>query len=510
MTQTAASQPAGYYTAEQVRELDRRAIHDHGIPGIQLMKRAGRAVFGAMLARFETPDSDEAPWVVICGAGNNAGDGYVIAGLAAERQIPVRVLYLTDPSQAQGDAARAVSFAQQARVRMQPFSQSGLEGASVIVDAMLGTGIQGDVRPAYADAITAINNSGVPVVAVDIPSGLSADTGRVCGVAIEAGLTVTFIGHKVGLVTGSGPAYVGECLFDDLDVPAAVYDNLPPAADMACLHTLLRPLRPRRADAHKGSFGHVMVIGGEVGSTGAAVMAAEMAARSGAGLTSLATRAEGVAAAIARCPEVMTTGVPSGQSLEPLLERPSVLVVGPGMGQKPWSEQMLHQAATKALPMVLDADALNIVSAGRLLQGEKRDEWILTPHPGEAARLLGCSVGDIQADRLAAATRLQQRYGGVVILKGAGTVIASPDGSLMICTAGNPGMASGGMGDVLSGLLGGLLAQGLSVTEAAQLGVLVHASAADDAAADHGQRGMLATDLIPYVRGLLNAVVSEE
>jgi NAD(P)H-hydrate epimerase len=262
---------------------------------------------------------------------------------------------------------------------------------------------------------------------------------------------------------------------------------------------------PRRArNAHKGNFGHVMVVGGDHGMAGAAVMASQSALRVGAGLVSCATRPEHIAALVARCPEVMAHGVISGQEVEPLLERPSVIVLGPGLGQGPWGEQLLQKVMASELPLVVDADALNILAAGRVVKNPHRDNWILTPHPGEAARLLGCATGDIERDRFAAVVALQQNFGGAVILKGAGTLVAA--GSIpALCSYGNPGMASGGMGDVLSGILGGLLAQGLSAEIAAQLGVCLHGRAGDLAAAD-GERGTSATDLLPKLRVLVNAL----
>jgi len=282
------------------------------------------------------------------------------------------------------------------------------------------------------------------------------------------------------------------------------------AAEVSSLNLELSSqlLSPREADAHKGNFGHVMIIGGDVGMGGAPLMAVEAAARVGAGLVSVATRPEHVAAILARRPEAMVSGVPSGQALEPLLERPSVLVVGPGMGRSAWSEQMLQQALKTDLPLVLDADALNIISEGRLSTGGKRKNWILTPHPGEAARLLGCNTKEVQADRFAAVEALQKRYGGVVVLKGAGTLIAASNKGIKLSSAGNPGMASGGMGDVLSGILGGLLAQGLTEAEAAEFGVSLHGAAADKVAAEKGAHGMLATDLVPALHSLMNELIT--
>lgn len=494
--------PTALYRAEQSRLLDRCAIDTHGIAGIYLMKRAGRATFEALLERWPALQA----LTVLAGAGNNAGDGYVIAALAAQRCIPVTVYYLAEPARLQGDAALACDFARREGVTLRAWDDTA-ELRGVVVDALLGTGTQGDVRPAYAAAIESINAAGLPVVAVDMPSGLCADTGRSLGAAVEADLTVTFIALKQGLLTGRGPALCGELRFADLGVPAAIYATQPAASQRLSLAALLAQLPPRQRDAHKGDFGHVLVVGGDAGFAGAALMAAEAAARSGAGLTSVATHAAHVAALVARRPELMVHAVSSGQTLAPLLARPTVLVIGPGLGQSPWSEQLLQAAAASELPQVLDADALNLLAEGRVIAADARANRVLTPHPGEAARLLGCSVAAVQADRFAAAVSLQQRFGGVVVLKGAGTLVASADG-VSLAHAGNPGMASGGMGDVLSGIIGALLAQGLSPRAAAELGVMVHAMAADMAAADEGERGLLATDLLVSVRQLLNGVVS--
>jgi len=265
----------------------------------------------------------------------------------------------------------------------------------------------------------------------------------------------------------------------------------------ACLDWL-----PWRAiTAHKGDFGRVLVVGGDYGMAGACAMAAEAAARTGAGLTRAATRPEHVSALVARCPEVMAFPVSSGQELQPLVEQADTLVVGPGLGQSPWSEQLLQVAAASGKSMVLDADGLNLLSAGRVVDQPRRDNWVLTPHPGEAARLLGVSNADIQRDRFAAAHRISLQYGGVALLKGAGTLVAG-DEELLLCDYGNPGMATGGMGDVLSGIIGGLLAQGLEPLQAATLGAAVHGAAADRAARK-GQRSLLATDLMKPLRKLL-------
>ncbi|OUS04070.1 bifunctional ADP-dependent (S)-NAD(P)H-hydrate dehydratase/NAD(P)H-hydrate epimerase [Gammaproteobacteria bacterium 54_18_T64] len=514
------------YSASAVRELDRRAIEDTGIPGIVLMKRAGREAFEALLARWPQPDKI----TVFCGGGNNGGDGYIIAGLAQQGLIPVEIIQLADEQKLSGDAKRAWAFAHEAGVAMQSWQSyvaSGVELASgVVVDALLGIGVSGEVRADYRGAIAHINRSDLPVLAADIPSGLCSDTGAVLGIAVEAAITVTFIGIKVGLLTGRGPALVGELVYRDLAVPALVYEDslaqaMPIAAQRLDLESLLAAFPARERDAHKGRFGHVLVIGGDKGYGGAVAMAAEAALRVGAGLVSVATRPEHVPALLARRPELMVKGVTSGQELEPHLQGPTLIVIGPGLGRSPWSEQMLQKAIGAGLPMVVDADALNILSEGRVGAnaraniGADTGNWILTPHPGEAARLLGCSNADIQADRLSACRQIAEKYSATVLLKGAGTLISAEalagdgggveESSLWLCPYGNPGMASGGMGDVLAGIIGGLLAQGLDAATATCLGACLHSVAADRVAAESGEKGLLASDLFTPLRHMVNA-----
>lgn len=495
-----ADLPLHLYRAEQVRELDRVAIEVVGIPGFTLMQRAGEAAFAVLLAAYPRLAS----LAVFCGAGNNGGDGYVMATLALQQGIAVRVIQCGDADKINGDALKAKEQAVQGGVEIVYFSAELVIREEVIVDALLGTGLSGEVRGVANTAIAAINQSDGEVLAVDIPSGLCSDSGCVLGAAVRADHTVSFIGLKQGLLTASGPDYVGRLYFAGLSVPSEVYRQVPAAAERLDFTHLKRSLVVRQASAHKGQFGHVMVAGGDVGMAGAAAMASQAAARSGAGLVSCATRPEHVAALVSRCPEVMAHGVISGQEIEPLLERASVVVIGPGLGQGPWGEQLLQQVMALSVPLVVDADALNIIAAGRVVKKPYRDNWIITPHPGEAARLLGWSTAQVQEDRFAAVSQLQQRYGGAVILKGAGTLVTDGDNALTgLCPYGNPGMATGGMGDVLSGVLAALMAQGLSSAQAARLGVCLHACAGDMAAAD-GAIGMVATDLIAPLRQLVN------
>ena len=485
------------YTAAQTRALDQCAICEHNIPGITLMARAADAALRYLLEVWPEPERLQ----VICGTGNNGGDGFLMADLAYKRGINVTVFQLGDPKKMVGDAALAMQQAQLNGVEIVPFERDLLMPEGVVVDAMLGTGLGGEVRGVFVDAIAAINASGAPVVAVDIPSGLCADTGSVLGSAVVADLTVTFVGLKRGLFTLQGPEHSGAVQFSDLAVFPEVYAAVPAHCARLALEPLLERLPPRSASAHKGFFGNVLVVGGDYGFAGAAAMAAESALRCGAGLVQVATRPEHVSAVVARTPEVMPRGVASGDEFLAMAEAADVLVVGPGLGQSPWSIELLRLSLTCGKPLVLDADALNVLAAGTLGKMAAVSNWVLTPHPGEAARLLGCSTGQVQADRFASVSALQQRYGGVVILKGNGSLITG-GGHILLSDYGNPGMASGGMGDVLSGVIGALLAQHLPPLEAAALGVCLHGAAAD-IAAQEGQRGLVATDLIPKMRSIL-------
>jgi hydroxyethylthiazole kinase-like uncharacterized protein yjeF len=502
------------YTAAQVRELDRRAIAGlpgrgaAGIAGIQLMKRAGKSVFDTLLECWPQPGHI----TVYCGAGNNGGDGYIVAALAKLRQLPVCVIQVGDHAALQGDAKLAYEFACAQAVEMIAFDKTQTrapEHEGVIVDALLGTGLTGELRSPFRDAIAQINHSRLPVIAVDVPSGLNSDTGAVLenSPCVKADLTVCFIGLKRGLFTADGPEQSGEVFFDDLDVPVEIYEAVHNEVKKLDLDDVLDLLPERSRVAHKGSFGHVLVIGGDRGYGGAVLMAAESALRCGAGLVSVATQAEHIPALLARRPELMVHAVENHHALLPLLQKASVIVVGPGLGTGPWSEQLFYHALQHArknnIPLVMDADALNMLAEGRVA-GDLPAQTILTPHPGEAARLLVTDTKCIQQDRFAAAKKLQKKFRATIVLKGAGTLVATPE--LSLCPYGNPGMASGGMGDVLSGVLGALLAQHLLPAQAAELAVCLHACAADSQAGTGGERGLLATDLIPVIHQLINSV----
>ncbi|MCF4997527.1 NAD(P)H-hydrate dehydratase [Pseudomonas syringae] len=491
MPQTKDDLPDALYLAEQVRALDARLIAA-GTPGFELMQRAARATWRALVRKW--PQASEL--TVLAGHGNNAGDGYLIAVLAQRAGWSVTVLAVGEPQRLQGDAARAHSEALTDGVAIEAFNgHSQLRG--VLVDALLGIGLEGDVREPYVDAIEALNASGLPVVAVDIPSGLSADTGKKLGVAIRADLTVTFIGLKIGLFTGDAADHVGELVFNDLQAAADTFTGVP--VSVRRLNPANLPYPATRAPtAHKGQFGHVLLIGGDQGFGGAILLSTESTLRSGAGMVSLATRPEHVPAALSRLPEVMVLGISSANQLMGLLEKVSVLVVGPGLGQASWGRSLLSAAANAPLPQVWDADALNLLASGAV---DLPKECVITPHPGEAARLLGISTTDVQADRPAAALALSKKYTAVVVLKGSGSLVAHPDGRLAVCHQGHPAMATAGLGDVLAGVIGALLAQKMNGFDAACLAVWLHANAGLQQGI-YG-RGLAASDLIPAIRQLL-------
>lgn len=486
--------PTSLFTAAQVRELDRRAIEEHGIAGFTLMSRAGEAAF-RLLSRY-WPKAKRL--VVVCGTGNNGGDGYVVArhGLAA--RLATQVLQVGEPQRLRGDAARARQAYLDAGGQ-EAADAAVLRSADVIVDGLLGTGLERPVSGVYADLVQAMNAAPAPVLALDLPSGLHSDTGAILGICVQAAATVTFIGIKQGLLTGAGPDQVGELNWAGLEVPAAVYAGMVPAAQRLDASLLAERLPPRARGIHKGDCGHVLVIGGGPGMSGAARMAAEAAARVGAGLVSVATHPSHAAWLNLERPELMVHAVQQAAALQPLLARAAVVALGPGLGQDDWAVQLFAAAVAADLPLVVDADALNLLVRYPL----NRSDWILTPHPGEAGRLLERATAAVQADRFAALQAVRERYGGVGVLKGAGTLIGHPAG-VSLCAAGNPGMAAGGMGDVLTGVIAGLLAQRQPLAGAAEIGVLVHALAADSVAAAQGERGMLATDLLPWLPHWVN------
>jgi len=491
--------PSRLYSGAQSRRFDSIAIDEHGIPGIVLMKRAGQAAFDALCSTWP----GTARITVLCGKGNNAGDGYIIAGLAGNQGMDVQLVQLGATSQLQGDAGLARDWAiDQGIVAIEIDADAPefvVEG-DVIVDALLGTGLSGDVRPGYAQAVALVNADAAPVLAVDVPSGVCADTGRVLGTAVRADLTVTFIGVKQGLCTGAAIEYVGGVRYADLDVPEAVFAG-ERGIEVLDWPSLRRALGERAGNAYKNSFGHVLIVGGDAGMGGAVALAGEAALRCGAGLVSIVTRPEHVAPVLARRPELMVVGTDTPARVEECLARADVVAVGPGLGRGAWGQRLLERVFETGKPCVIDADALNLMAQAGL---DIPDASVLTPHPGEAARLLGSDNQTVQADRLGAARDLAARYQATVVLKGAGTLITEPDGAAGICLLGNPGMATAGMGDVLTGIIAGLSGR-MSVREAARVGTCLHSAAADRVVASRGERGLIAADVVEALVAELNA-----
>lgn len=465
-----------------------------------LMARAGLAAWRLLLDRW--PQAQRIG--IVCGPGNNGGDGYVLAELARGSGRHVFVLRLSDEVKA-GAARRAADAYLQAGGEAATFIvDDALPQADVWVDALFGIGLHRTLEGAAADLVAALNHDHTsPVLALDVPSGVDADSGYHDGLAVRATVTLSFIAGKPGLYTGRGRESAGEVVIDTLGLADHVFDDLEPAARVARPDALALWLKPRARNAHKGAFGTVLCVGGDHGTGGAIALCAEAAHRAGAGMVSAATRAEHVPAILARRPECMARAVDSADELEPLLDRCSVVAVGPGLGRGKWGETMLETALAEGLPSVIDADGLNLLSKS----SNDLKTSVLTPHPGEAARLLKTSVAEVERDRIASAQRLAAQYGCVVVWKGAGSIVAMPGEIPVLIDAGNPGMAAGGMGDVLTGTIAAMLAQsGGSHFEAAICGALLHATAGDAAARDGGERGLLPSDLFAHLRRLANPV----
>lgn len=490
--------PTAIYSAAQVRAIDAWEIRERGVPGYTLMTRAAEGALKLLRARW--PQARRV--AVVCGAGNNGGDACVLARLAQASGIGVVVLAAAPAGKLTGDARRAHDDWLAAGGQVHGFTADALAGADVIVDGLLGTGFSGTPRAETLAVIEAINAARIPVLALDIPSGVDADSGAVRGAAVRADLTLSFVAFKSGLFLGAGPEHAGVVLLDDLGVEVPARPEFAPLLRRIDEAEIAAALPRRARDSHKGANGRVLIVGGGAGMPGAPHMAGLAALRVGAGLVTVAGAPENAAAVGAGAPELIY--LPTGDGLGTALAAADVVAVGPGLGTGDWAATLWREVLERRQgPVVADADALN------LLAREPRRlpaDWILTPHPGEAGRLLGVDTRAVQADRLAAARELQARYGAVCVLKGAGTLVAhGADGgcALHVCERGNPGMATAGMGDVLTGVIAGLRAQIDDSARAARVGVLVHALAGDSAA-QRGQRGLIASDVIGELRGWVN------
>lgn len=495
-------------TAEQMREFDRRAEDEFGVPSITLMENAGRHV--ALSVEGLLGSVKRKRTTIVAGRGNNGGDGFVAARHLHDAGADVIVFLLADPDEVKGDAKTNLDILLKSGVPVKSGQsvsrmESTLIHSDVIVDAIFGTGLRGEVSGHPASVIEAINLCGRTVVAIDVPSGLDANTGRIWGVCVRATRTVTFALPKVGLLMYPGAAYVGELIVGDIGIPEELYAEI--TTEVTGAHWVAARLPARPPDGHKGTFGSVLVIAGSPGFTGAAAMAGESALRAGAGLCTVAVPSSLWNIVAAKLTEVMTAGLAENESRSlsdhavedalKLAERASAVVLGCGIGTHPDTCAFVGRfVRSEVRKMVLDADALNCLAGDTTVLEGEHSELVLTPHPGEMARLIGTTSDEVQSNRMEVAINAASRFHSVVVLKGARTIVADPSGRVLINPTGNSGMATGGTGDVLAGAIGALLAQGLSPLDAAVCGVYVHGVAGDIVASEIGQAGMIAGDVL--------------
>jgi len=512
-------------TVAQMQALDRRTIEEAGVPSLTLMEHAGTGVVSAMESAFGSLTGKRV--AILCGKGNNGGDGLVVARHLSRRRAHVQVILMAKPSELTGDAK-----AMYRRLRAAPGrsvvhaglpldrTRAILAHSDLAVDALLGTGLSAPVSGPYRSAIDAMNKAGRPIVAVDLPSGIHGDTGAVLGDAVRAALTVTFGLPKLGLHVGAGIDHAGQIRVVDIGIPDAYVAEVKTRISLITLAEARRRLPARFASAHKGTYGHAGIIAGSVGKTGAAALAAKAALRVGAGLVTVATPASVNDVLESKLLEAMTVPMPETKArtlarsgLERLVaftnDRDAV-AVGPGLTTHPETVDLIHTLISRLeKPAVLDADALNALAGRTALLGECKVPPVLTPHPGEMARLEErATPQSVNADRIGTASRFAQRHGVILVLKGARTVVARPDGEVAICPTGNPGMATAGTGDALTGMIVGLLAQRLSPWDAACAGTYFHGLAGDLAAIERGPAGMTAGDLIDRIPYALAQTVS--
>ena len=502
-------------TAKAMQDIDRRAINEFGITGLQLMENAGRCCVGEIIAEFGMIGRA----VVLAGKGNNGGDGYVIARLLGQNGWHVKVIVLADREQIGGDAAinleklpfEMTTFCTR-KGQLPERHTEDIFQADLLVDALLGTGLSSEVNGIYLETINLINASGRPVLSVDIPSGIDSTTGQVLGAAVHANITVTFAFAKLGHVLFPGAGHTGRLITSDIGIPQELMESAS-GYDFLKNETVRPMLLRRDRSAHKGHFGHCLIIAGSTGKTGAAALSANSAARAGSGLVTLAV-AESIHTVLEiKTTEVMTSPLPDAGSghlansafpaIEKLLAGKDAVAIGPGLDRRPGTYALVQTLVeTVTVPLVIDADALNALAEEMtVLKRKKSKQVILTPHPGEMARMIGISIQELEENRLAIARGFARDYGVYLVLKGARTIIAAPDGATAINGSGNPGMATGGMGDVLTGIIVSLLGQGYDAGDACRLGVFIHGYAADMVTDEKGEIGIIATDVqekLPY------------
>ncbi|MDD2366257.1 MAG: NAD(P)H-hydrate dehydratase [Desulfuromonadaceae bacterium] len=502
-------------TSHTMQEIDRQAICEYGLSGIKLMESAGSSCVEEIIAEFGLKGRA----VVMAGKGNNGGDGFVIARLLSQKGWSVKTIILADREDIRGDAAANIAKLADSTInycthegQLSALHMEEIFHADVIIDALLGTGLRRDVSNVYLEAIDLVNASGRPVVSVDIPSGIHGTTGRVLGDAVRAYITVTFAFAKLGHVLYPGAEHTGRLVVADIGIPSELMKTAL-GYDFLNADTMRQKLHRRDRLAHKGDFGHILLIAGSVGKTGAAALSANSAVRAGSGLVTLAVPESLNSILEVKTTEAMTMPLPDSGSghltnsafpaIEKLIVGKDAVAIGPGLDRRPGTYALVQNIVeTFDMPMVIDADGLNALAEDiTVLKRKKTANLILTPHPGEMSRLLGASIPDVEAIRISVAQEFARKYAVYLVLKGARTVIASPDGVAAINGSGNPGMATGGMGDVLTGIIVSLLGQGYVAWEACCLGVFLHGFAADMIAEEKGEIGITASDVLeqlPY------------
>ncbi len=503
-------------TAEQMREMDRRSIEDYDIPGIVLMENAGICVVNALQEKFPRLAGWEV--LVVCGKGNNGGDGFVVAKHLDRLGVDVKTVLLSDADQLKGDAAANCRMALKAGLTIEQITGGGqikrleemLDHCHLVVDAILGTGIAAGVEGFFRDVMRMINNSGKPVVAVDIPSGLSSDSGEIPGEHVRAQLTVTFGRPKLGQLLYPAARHVGELVVADIGIPGEVMEDEGIKVNLLNEELLSGYIAEREPDSHKGTYGHLLVVAGSTGKTGAGILAAIGALRSGAGLVTLAIPERFNTSMETALTEVMTLPLPETDQgtisaeaapvIKKSLKDKDALVIGPGLTTHPSTRDFQLKVLEEcSIPAVVDADGCNNLTDRLEVLKKCRGPLSLTPHPGEMSRMTGYPVAEIQRDRIKAARDFAAANSVHLALKGAHTLVCDPEGNIFINSTGNPSMATAGMGDVLSGIMGSFLAQGLSPCNALNLGVYLHGRCGDIAVERRGRAGILAGDLLDLI-----------
>jgi len=515
-------------TADQMKELDQRTIQETGIPGAVLMENAGRGTVEEMLCRF--PHQKNGPVHVLCGRGNNGGDGFVIARYFLNLGAEVIVYLFASADSVQGDA----------KINLEAYRNMGggifeiedeaafnsikdeLGRAGIIVDALLGTGLSSEVKGLYRIVIDELNSlENIPVVSVDVPSGLDATTGKIFGSAVKAALTCTYGLPKIGHFTYPGRENTGELEVVDIGIPESLIEASGIKTFLQEEDDFMGLIPARKPDSHKGIYGHLLILAGSPGKTGAASLSGHAAMRAGAGLVTLGVPDSLRSVVEEKTMEVMAESLPDGSEgylgmdswpkLAEMLKNKSAAAVGPGLSDRAGTGELVLELIEEAdVPLVIDADGINLVARNKDVLKKAKNSPVLTPHPGEMSRLTGLSVSEIQADRIKVASSFAKEYQVILVLKGASTVIAEPEGKIFINTTGNPGMAGGGMGDVLTGFIASLIAQGISSLDAARMAVFIHGAIGDFIAGKRAETGILASDIAEKIPEFLKTYIQKD